>query len=154
MSVNTMFLNALELAQNAHYSQVDKQGAPYIDHCLSVAAAFDDEVHRTVGMLHDIIEDTWVSFHELGALFPAEVVHAVEHLTRREVYGEHYNEYIKRVALNPIARAVKIADLKHNLSRISGLALGERARLSVRYEWALAFLQNFDYTNEELSANE
>lgn len=45
--------------------------------------------------------------------FSAEIVEAVECLTRRE--GESYGEFIQRAKVNSLARRVKLADLQDNL---------------------------------------
>lgn len=54
---------------------------------------------------------------------------------------EKYMDYIKRVALNPLAKQVKIADLNDNLNRNDGLPEKEKASLSQRYRKSLVFLQ-------------
>lgn len=82
-----------------------------------------------LGLLHDSVEDGWLPW----ALLPWWP--ALDAITRRP--GEVYAAYIERVALNPVARQVKIADLRHNLKRC------ERARpsLAKRYRRALALLE-------------
>lgn len=141
-----MLYKAIILATDAHYGQVDKQFEPYVYHCLAVMNKFDDELDRTVAVLHDIVEDTWVTFHDLARMFPLDVVHAVEYLTRRKAYGETYREYIIRLAENPIARRIKIADLYHNLSRLDSLRAFEANKLRDRYDRALTYL--FDKEKE------
>jgi len=70
---------------------------------------------RTVAWLHDVVEDTTLTLSDLvSAGFPPQVVEAVDRLTKRE--GEDYYEAIERVMEDHIARAVKLADLTHNLS--------------------------------------
>jgi len=54
--------------------------------------------------------------------------------------GVPYMDYIRRIAADPIARAVKIADLKHNMDtrRVDGV---KTARYPVYLE-ALAYLES------------
>jgi len=72
--------------------------------------------------------------------FPAVVLEAVEALTRRE--GEDYEAFIRRVAPNPIAREVKLADLRDNsdLSRIADPTERDRERVR-KYQRAIKFLE-------------
>lgn len=131
------------VAETAHAGQVDKGGAPYIEHPAFVADRVrrlgGDEVAAAVAWLHDVVEDTTVSLDALASVFPARVVEAVDRLTRRE--GEPYFEYIERAGGDSVARTVKRCDLAHNLdaSRLPGggadLSKADVARL-VRYERA------------------
>ena len=93
----------------------DKGGFPYLGHLQFVSNAFEDEDHKVVGMLHDMIEDTVVSktiLSELG--FSDRVVDAVVLLTRT---GEDYYEYIDNIvnSNNLLAIDVKLKDLEHNM---------------------------------------
>ena len=105
------------VAEAAHAGQVDKGGAPYIEHPAFVADRVrwlgGDEVAAAVAWLHDVVEDTRVSLDALASVFPARVVEAVDGLTRRE--GEPYFEYIERAGCDSVARTVKRCDLEHNL---------------------------------------
>ena len=103
---------ALKLAYRAHQGQVDKGGIPYIFHPYHLAEQMEDEYTTCVALLHDVVEDTDVTLEELAAIFPKEVVEAVALMTHRE--GEPYLEYVARIKDNPIAKAVKLADLRHN----------------------------------------
>jgi len=135
------------VATAAHAGQVDKGGAPYIEHPAFVADRVrwlgSDEVEVAAAWLHDVVEDTAVSLDALAAVFPARVVEAVDALTRRE--GEPYFEHIERARENRVARTVKRCDLAHNLdtSRLPGggvdLSEADVARL-VRYERARTIL--------------
>lgn len=108
-----MLGKAIEIAAVAHAGQTDKSGLPYIFHPIRVASTFEDEVLQTIAVLHDVVEDTSITLVELDNIFPQGVVTAVEYLTRKE--GEEYNEFIDRAGRNPMARLVKIADIRDNL---------------------------------------
>jgi hypothetical protein len=70
-----------------------------------------------------------------------EVVNAIGALTHHS--RDSYEQYIERVARNPVARRVKIADLEDNLAnnRRSPLATGNADRIR-RYEAALVRLRS------------
>ena len=68
----------------------------------------------TVAALHDVVEDSTLTLHDLKEQgFPQVVVEAVDALTRRE--GEAYEDCIERVSKNVLATRVKRADLENNL---------------------------------------
>ena len=106
---------AMDLAYNAHHGQRDKAGVPYIFHPLHLAEQMgDDEYAICTALLHDVVEDTPLTFEDLeNAGFPEEVISALRRLTHRD--GEEYlGPYIQRIKGNPLARRVKLADLRHN----------------------------------------
>ena len=104
---------ALEFATRAHAGQVDKGGKPYIGHPIRVAARVEGDVARAAAYLHDVIEDCGVTWEQLEMEgIPAEVIEAVIALSRRE--GETYKNFIERIAGNPVAVEVKLADLADN----------------------------------------
>ena len=113
----TVFERALNIALHAHAGQTDKGGHPYILHPLAVAATFQTDFIRAVAVLHDVLEDTSVTERDLLFMhdMPPAVVNAVVALTR--LPDESYMTYLRRVKKNAMARAVKIADINHNLTR-------------------------------------
>ncbi|MGZ3666867.1 MAG: GTP pyrophosphokinase [Ktedonobacterales bacterium] len=101
----------------AHRGQVypSPAGEPFILHALRVMLRLESQFERIVAVLHDIAEDTSCTIadlHEAG--YQGCVLAAIEHLTHRE--DEAYDDYIERVAQNPIARRVKLADLSDKLA--------------------------------------
>lgn len=114
MESRPMLERAIEIAAKAHAGQLDKGGQPYILHPLRVMLALTSDEARMAAVLHDVLEDTYVSIVDLRLQgFPQTVLDAVEALTRRE--GETYTGYVLRASENPIARAVKLADLRDNM---------------------------------------
>lgn len=131
---------ALRLCYEYHKGQKDKAGAPYFLHPISVALKVTTESEKITALLHDIIEDTELTLSDLRLLgFSDEIIEAVGAITKDP--NEDYFEYIYRVKNNPIATAVKIADLKHNsdLSRLSEVTDKDRRR-AAKYRKALKIL--------------
>jgi (p)ppGpp synthase/HD superfamily hydrolase len=136
--------DAIILATQAHVGQVDKVGQPYILHPFRVMLRLGDPTARMVAVLHDVVEDTSVTLDDLRrGGFPPEVVEAVDLVTRRQ--DETYEQFIERLAPNPIARAVKLADLEDNMdtSRLPAITEKTRERLE-RYRKARACLREFE----------
>ena len=106
---------AMIIAYNAHKNQVDKSGVPYIYHPIHVAEQMDTEEECVVALLHDVVEDTNVTFKQLGEVFSKEIIDILKLLTKKKEID--YYEYINKIKENAVARKAKIADIKHNLDR-------------------------------------
>jgi GTP diphosphokinase / guanosine-3',5'-bis(diphosphate) 3'-diphosphatase len=135
---------AIEIAARAHSGQVDKAGAPYILHPLRVMMAVSSPDERMVAVMHDVVEDTSVTLEELRSYgFAKEVLAAIHALTKTT--GEGRLAAAKRAGANPIARAVKLADVADNmnLSRIAEPTEKDFVRLK-EYEQVRALLLSFD----------
>lgn len=59
---------ALKIAFSAHKEQVDKAGLPYVFHPVHLAEQMDDELSVCAALLHDVVEDTEITFEELKSL--------------------------------------------------------------------------------------
>lgn len=132
---------ALKLCFKAHKDQVDKSGIPYVFHPFHLAEQMETEETIIVALLHDIIEDTEYTIEDLiKEGFDKTVVDAVALMTHAD--GVDYMQYIAAIKQNPIAKAVKLADLLHN-SNISRLdVIDEKAyERRKKYLEALEFLE-------------
>ena len=132
---------ALTLAYRAHQGQLDPTGLPYIFHPYHLAEQMTDELSCCVALLHDVVEDTSVSFADFAPLFPPSVLEALRLLTHEK--GTNYLDYIRALGRNPLARTVKLADLEHNmdLSRFAGQPIPEKlAQKQALYQTAKAIL--------------
>ena len=126
----------------AHYGQLDKGGYPYCMHPIHLAEQMDDEISCCAALLHDVIEDcedySFDLLLEKG--INEEVIVALRLLTHEE--GVPYMDYVKKIATNPTARKVKIADLKHNLDE-SRMPSNSKPRKEELYLQALSYLQSY-----------
>jgi len=108
---------AIEVAAVAHRDQLRRSGRPYILHPLRVMLRMRTPLEQIVAVLHDIVEETEVSFEQLRADgFPAKAIEAIQILTHDK--RESYDTYIDRIAHHPLARRVKLADLEDNLNSL------------------------------------
>jgi (p)ppGpp synthase/HD superfamily hydrolase len=132
-----LLVHAIGEAVMEHEGQVDKAGAPYIQHVLHVVRACTTHGTKvmTVAALHDIVEDTPLTTEYVRVTFGDDIADAVDAITKRD--GEAYPAYLKRVEANEWARLVKIEDLKHNMSRTRGKLAPSQM---VKYEQAFARL--------------
>ncbi|QNM96441.1 HD domain-containing protein [Chitinimonas koreensis] len=135
--------HAIALAARAHAGQVDKAGAPYILHPLRLMLTLGHNDERIVAVLHDVVEDCgWTAEALRAEGFSAAVVAAVEAVTRRD--GESYEDFVLRAAADPLARRVKLADLRDNcdLGRIAAPTERDLERVA-KYRRAIALIEQF-----------
>lgn len=107
---------ALFIANHAHLNQKDKQGVEYILHPINVMMLLNtqDTELMEIALLHDTMEDNDQIDEEYirNCGFSERVITALKLLTHAP--GIPYMDYIEAIAANPDAKAVKIADLRHN----------------------------------------
>ena len=115
-SDSKLIQKAYDFAKLKHGNQLRKSGEPYIIHPTNVAYTIAelglDEQTICAALLHDVVEDTNVTFDELEKEFSPEIIEALKLLTHDK--NVDYLEYVRKIKNNPIARKVKLADLYHN----------------------------------------
>lgn len=143
---------AYYLAARAHEGQTDKSGKEYINHPLRVESKFKTADYKIVAILHDTIEDTFITKELIETLFGSQIALAVDLLSRRA--DESYMKFINRMCVTDfsidspgvspwmersyqMARLVKIADLEDNmdLSRLQQITDEDLNRIK-KYEKA------------------
>lgn len=139
----------LELAkfvsENSHKNQIDKAGIDYFaGHIQAVVNGVTTNKEKIVAYLHDTVEDTPLTIERIKELFGEEIGEAVFAITKSKDGSLSYDDYIERVKANPLARAVKISDLKYNmdLSRLEKVGITEKdIKRAKKYQKALKKLQ-------------
>lgn len=132
---------AMHLCFEAHKDQTDKGGMPYVFHPFHVAEQMQTEETVIVALLHDVVEDTDYTIDDLRAMgFPEPVTDALTLLTHAK--GIPYMEYVAAIKSNPIATAVKLADLRHNsdLSRLDSVD-DKTLRRVKKYQESIVYLE-------------
>ena len=123
---------------------------------MEVTITNDNE--KTVGFLHDLIEDCDWSIEDLQTEgFLDEVVEAVDILTHRKDEAS-YEEYVNKIihSGNRLAINVKLNDLHHNLQRgkvsyeaavasNDAAKIKELERINAKHEKALEMIKNAEY---------
>ena len=133
---------AYEIAKKAHLGQVDKAGEDYIKHPEKVASFVKTDEEKAVAYLHDVIEDTELTLEDLNKYdFSKEVLEAVDIITKKR--GEDYQSYLSSVKKNKLARAVKLADLRHNSDLTRLIKVTEKdIKRKEKYQKAIDFLNS------------
>ncbi len=140
---------ALQIASTEHY-YYDRGGTPYILHPIRIMMRLrtDDEELMCIAVLHDVVEDSDVTFEDLKSHgFSNRIIDALELLTHRSV--DSYEEYIERIALNYDAVLVKMQDLRDNMdaSRLKGASEKDIQRMA-KYMKSYEYLKNIRATFE------
>ena len=134
---------ALRLCFDAHKDQVDKSGLPYVFHPFHLAEQMGTEHEVCVALLHDVMEDTPMTAEDLvEAGIPEAYIETLRLLTHAD--GVPYLDYVAALAHDPVARAVKMADLRHNsdLTRLDHDPTEADLRRCRRYQEAIALLED------------
>ena len=133
---------ALKLCFEAHKDQIDKSGMPYVFHPFHLAEQMADENTTIVALLHDVVEDTEYTLDDLRKIgFNEDVLSAISLMTHAD--DVPYMEYVAQIKTNLIAKAVKLADLKHNsdMSRLDRITQKDEERAK-KYRQAIELLEN------------
>lgn len=151
-------LTAMNIVERAFDKKVDKGGNPYIHHLSRVAEDAKNYyngndnhfeiITEIIGILHDLVEDCqpkWTIKH-IEAIFPdSRIYKAVDLLTKKP--DVDYKTYIYNIKMNPYARAVKMADLKHNMDLTRLKEINERDIERVK-KYHESFMYLFNYKPE------
>lgn len=129
MRLPDLEMRAYKLVEHLFLGRTDKAGLPYITHLERVRDKFQDSFLRTIALLHDVVEDTTVTFQDLEQIgFSGSYIEVLSLLTRDKKLS--YHEYISRIihSKNKKALLVKIADMEDNMSDVRLKRLDEVVR--------------------------
>ena len=125
----SMIEKAYKVASEAHKDQKRKSGEPYIIHPLCVAIILADlELDKetiVAGLLHDAVEDTWMTYEEVEKEFGGEVALLVDGVTKIgqlsyssdkvEMQAESLRKMFLAMAKDIRVIMIKLADRLHNM---------------------------------------
>jgi len=134
---------AIRIASQAFEGVFDKGGEPYILHCLHVMndTRHPSPIAKIVGVLHDLFEDCpeWNEERLMGEGFSAEICQKLRLLSHDKSVS--YDDYIAKIAMDPICKEIKKADLRHNsnITRLKDVRKKDFDRLQ-KYSLAYKYL--------------
>jgi GTP pyrophosphokinase len=162
--------SAFEMAATGHISQKRKSGEPYITHPLSVAIYLSDlsmDIETiTAALLHDLIEDTDITYEDINNAFGEDVANIVDGVTKLDRIKYNTKEEAKADAIRKMVVAMskdirvlilKLADRLHNIETLEYLNDWKQEKIAneTLYVYApLAHrlgLQNIKHTLEDTS---
>lgn len=130
-------------AEQAHDGQRRKSGEPYVTHPLAVAGVLSemhmDHQSLMAAMLHDVIEDTEISYEGIEAQFGkpvADIVDGVSKLThlefesKAEAQAENFQKMVLAMAEDIRVILVKLADRLHNMRTLGAMRPDKQRRIA------------------------
>ena len=145
-------------AQEAHEGQKRKSGKPYFTHCVKTAEILTElhlDTHTIcAGLLHDVLEDTGITRHELQVRFGANIANLVEGVTKigqyrpsvsspntsapltvedrvhRKRQAETYRKLLLATAEDMRVILIKLADRVHNMETLKFLTSEKCQRIA------------------------
>src|SRR5215212_2319782 len=134
---------AFEFSESAHRGQFRKSGEPYITHPLAVASILSqwrlDAQGLAAALLHDVMEDTKVSKHEIEHSFGKPVADMVDGLSkldqieftsREEAQAENFRKMLLAMAQDVRVILIKLADRLHNMRTLDAVPVAKRQRIA------------------------
>ena len=126
---------AISFCESAHVGQFRKTGEPYSNHPINVAlicAGWRLDVEALVaGLLHDTVEDTATSLHNISNLYGDKVAELVDGLSKvdqlvyrsfEEKTAENFRKMLLATAADARVILIKLADRLHNMQTLSALS--------------------------------
>lgn len=131
------------LAARCHAGQVRKSGEPYLVHPIAVADILADlrlDIETiSVGLLHDVIEDTLITHAELKADFGQDIADMVDGLSKiakmqfksnEEAQAENFRKMLFAMARDIRVILVKLADRTHNMRTLNHMSPEKQMRIA------------------------
>ena len=142
---------AQKLAEKLYWGKEDLVGLPAIDHPRRVSEAVSERA-KVIGWLHDVTEDGLVKMFAIAKFLSHQEAVALSLLDRNSRWytsgakRKSYAEYICWIAYYPglagdIAREVKLADLRDNMTRTCPADMLDMRRPGGRYDKAVRILE-------------
>ena len=161
---------AYNFASNGHDNQKRASGEPYITHPLQVALYLSDlnmDIETIIAaILHDLIEDTDITYKDIKKEFGIEVANIVDGVTKLDKIQYNTNEEAKADAIRKMVIAMskdirvlilQLADRLHNIQTIKYLADHKQERIASETLYVYAplahrlGLQNIKHILEDVS---
>ena len=135
---------AFDVAVDAHKDQRRKSGEAYIFHLIAVAKIVASEIGLgatsiAAALLHDIVEDTPITVHDIEKLFNPKVAQLVEGLTKISLVQKDLNASIQAenfrkmiLTLNDDVRVIliKLADRLHNMQTMDSMREDKQTKIA------------------------
>ena len=132
----TLLRHAFEVAVDAHKTTRRKSGEPYIMHPLAVARIVVEEIGLGVtsaicALLHDTVEDTELTLHDIEREFSIPIAKIIDGLTKvsnvvdikgeTSLQAENFRKILLTLVEDPRVILIKLADRLHNMRTLESM---------------------------------
>ena len=126
---------AYDLSASKHKGQLRKSGEPFLSHPLQVANILADMkldvACVSVGLLHDVVEDTLTSLERIAQMFGRDIANLVDGVTKigqirftsnKEKQAENFRKLMLAMVDDIRVILVKLADRLHNMRTLQHMS--------------------------------
>lgn len=146
LEIKDDYQRAHQLVSILFQDKTDKEGEPYIGHLERVSNKLTKENTRIAGLLHDVVEDTELTFNDLRNLnFNEEIIEIVNLVTNTTKDKSYHDKITSIIESNNIeAIKLKYSDMSDNANpeRLSKLPEEKRNYFINKYQPELIRLKN------------
>jgi guanosine-3',5'-bis(diphosphate) 3'-pyrophosphohydrolase len=136
---------AFEIASEAHKDMRRKSGEPYIFHPIAVARIVVEEIGLGVtsaccALLHDVVEDTEITLHDIETEFGSTYAKIIDGLTKisnivdasatESMQAENFRKILLTLAEDPRVILIKMADRLHNMRTLVSMARQKQLKIA------------------------
>lgn len=138
---------ALTIIGRVYAEKLDKSGNAELGHFIRVSDSLDTIEEKTVGLLHDIVEDGYIDLSDLSYLgfHNDDILTAISILCRDKQKFPYYHDYISSIleSENIIAIKTKYYDMLDNISpgRVDLLPYAKKIKALAKYAEELPRLE-------------
>ncbi len=135
---------AYNLGLKAHEGQKRKSGKKYFDHCIEVCIQlikWNMDINTIVaGLLHDTVEDTYITNSELKKEFGADIAHLVDGVSKlsgikfrnsKHKQAENFMKMFLSLSKDLRVVIIKFSDRLHNMKTIKYLPANKQNRIAI-----------------------
>lgn len=147
LNIEDDYERAYQLVKELFKEKTDKEGEPYLGHLERVSNKLTNKNTRIAGLLHDVVEDTNLTFDDLRKLnFNEEIIEIVRLVTNEENTTKTYHEKITSIIDSHNIEAIKLkySDISDNSNpeRLKKLDEEKRIYFTNKYQPELKRLEN------------
>lgn len=138
-----MIRKAFDVAVEAHKDMRRKSGEPYIYHPIAVAKICAEEMELgatavVAALLHDTVEDTYITLEDIEDLFGPTVRKIIDGLTKiPEVFDEHvsiqaenFRKMVLTISDDLRVVLIKLADRLHNMRTLESMRPDKQMKIA------------------------
>ena len=139
----SLIARAYHFAHECHAGQVRKSGRPFLQHCVEVARILAqlrlDATTVSVGLLHDVLEDTPATFDQVSVHFGDKIATLIDGVTKidrftfdsqEERQAETYRKMLLSMVEDIRVILIKFADRLHNMRTLEHVDAEQQQRIA------------------------